>query len=130
MTQPVNRDRSLEELERHRWPIPNHETPLVATARKLRRKPIGDLTVENLRMLIGQNLGLAHLLPLALEVLRAEPLAEGDYYPGDLLAAVLTRDAGVWTDFPELGQELRTVVSELADVPPALRRSVEGFHLA
>ncbi|MFF3488461.1 contact-dependent growth inhibition system immunity protein [Streptomyces sp. NPDC002701] len=35
-------------------------------------------------------MGLAHLLPLAVEVRRINPLAEGDVYEGDLLAAVLT----------------------------------------
>lgn len=48
-------------------------------------------------------------------------------YEGDLLAAVLTRDAGVWIDYPELRREVRSIVSELADVSPALKRDVEGF---
>ncbi|MFD4656191.1 contact-dependent growth inhibition system immunity protein [Kitasatospora sp. NPDC058444] len=78
-------------------------------------------------MLIGQNVGLAHLLPLAVEALRGDPLAEGDMFEGDLLAAVLTRSAEVWREFPELGRDVRLIVSELADVPPALKREVEGF---
>ncbi|MCP3766638.1 contact-dependent growth inhibition system immunity protein [Streptomyces sp. MAR25Y5] len=48
------------------------------TAHALRRRPIGELAVEDMRLLIGQNVGLAHLLPLALEVLRDDPMAEGD----------------------------------------------------
>ncbi|WP_329300492.1 contact-dependent growth inhibition system immunity protein [Streptomyces sp. NBC_00659] len=51
---------------------------LVSTAHALRCRPIGGLTVEDLRLLIGQDAGLAHLLPLALEVLRDDPMAEGD----------------------------------------------------
>ncbi|GGS84474.1 contact-dependent growth inhibition system immunity protein [Streptomyces griseoviridis] len=128
MTRLVNRDRSLQELERERWSAPSgDETRLMATVRELRRKPIGGLTVEDMRLLIRQNVGLAHLLPLAVEVLRSDPLAEGDMYEGDLLAAVLTRDAGVWIDYPELRREVRSIVSELADVSPALKRDVEGF---
>ncbi|MEV5734102.1 contact-dependent growth inhibition system immunity protein [Streptomyces sp. NPDC052292] len=128
MTRLVNRDRSLQELERDRWSAPSgDETRLMATVRELRRKPIGGLTVEDMRLLIRQNVGLAHLLPLAVEVLRSDPLAEGDMYEGDLLAAVLTRDAGVWIDYPELRREVRSIVSELADVSPALKRDVEGF---
>jgi hypothetical protein len=124
----VNRDRSLQELERERWSAPSgDETRLMATVRELRRKPIGGLTVEDMRLLIRQNVGLAHLLPLAVEVLRSDPLAEGDMYEGDLLAAVLTRDAGAWIDYPELRREVRSIVSELADVSPALKRDVEGF---
>ena len=124
----VNRDLSLEELEGRRWSVPaGGETRLMATVRELRRKPIGGLTVEDMRLLIGQDVGLAYLLPLAMEVLRVNPLAEGDMYEGDLLAAVLTRSAEVWRDFPELRREVREIVSELADVPPTLKREVEGF---
>ncbi|MFF1908587.1 contact-dependent growth inhibition system immunity protein [Kitasatospora sp. NPDC058218] len=128
MTRFVNRDRSLEELERDRWSVPSGgETRLMATARELRRKPIGGLTVEDMRLLIRQDVGLAYLLPMAVELLRADPLTEGDMYEGDLLAAVLTRSAEVWSEFPELGREVRLIVSELAELPPALKREVEGF---
>ncbi|MFC7908797.1 contact-dependent growth inhibition system immunity protein [Streptomyces nigra] len=123
-----NRDLSPEELEGRRWSVPaGGETRLMATVRELRRKPIGGLTVEDMRLLIGQDVGLAYLLPLAMEVLRVTPLAEGDMYEGDLLAAVLTRSAEVWRDFPELRREVREIVSELADVPPTLKREVEEF---
>ncbi|MFF4739299.1 contact-dependent growth inhibition system immunity protein [Streptomyces sp. NPDC001262] len=126
----MNRDRSLslEELERARWPARSGgETRLMATVRELRRKPIGGLTVEDMRLLIKQDVGLAYLLPLAVEILRVDPLAEGDMYEGDLLVAVLTRDAEAWSEFPELRREIRSIVSELADVPPPLKREVEGF---
>ncbi|MGW2869448.1 contact-dependent growth inhibition system immunity protein [Kitasatospora sp. NPDC001225] len=128
MTRIVDRDRSLEELEHDRRPAPSGgETRLVATARELRRRPIGGLTVEDLRLLIRQDVGLAHLLPLAVEVLRADPLAAGDMYEGDLLAAVLTRGEAVWRERPELRWEVRSIVSELAEVPQPLKRDVEGF---
>ncbi|MQS15992.1 hypothetical protein F7Q99_28010 [Streptomyces kaniharaensis] len=124
----MNRDRSLEELERDRWSAQSGgETRLMATVRELRRKPISDLTVEDMRLLIRQDVSLAYLLPLAAEVLRVDPLAEGDMYEGDLLAAVLTRSAEVWRGFPELRRDLRLIVSGLADVPPALNREVKGF---
>ncbi|MFG2909819.1 contact-dependent growth inhibition system immunity protein [Kitasatospora sp. NPDC048286] len=87
MTQLVNRDQSLEKLEGVRWSAPTgSETRLMAAMRELRRKPIGGLTVEGMRLLIRQDAGLAYLLPLAVEVLRVNPLAEGDMHEGDLLA--------------------------------------------
>ncbi|URN12682.1 contact-dependent growth inhibition system immunity protein [Streptomyces radiopugnans] len=128
MTRLVNRDRSLEELERDRWSAPSDgETRLMATVHELRRKPVGGLTVEDMRLLIRQDVGLAYLLPLAVEVLRTDPLAEGDMYEGDLLAAVLTRSREVWSKSPELKRDVRLIVAELADVPPALKREVERF---
>jgi hypothetical protein len=124
----VNRARSLEELERDHWSVPSGgETRLMATVRGLRCKPIGGLTVEDMRLLIRQDVGLAYLLPLAVEVLRVDPLAEGDMYEGDLLAAVLTRSAEVWSESPELERDVRLIVSELADVPPTLERVIENF---
>ncbi|MGW5210674.1 contact-dependent growth inhibition system immunity protein [Streptomyces sp. NPDC004051] len=128
MTRFVARDRSLEELERDRRPAPPAgASRLVVTAHALRRRPIGELTVEDMRLLIGQNVGLAHLLPLALEVLRDDPMAEGDMYEGDLLSAVLTRKPAVWSDLPEARRELGVIVSGLTDLSPPLVREVERF---
>ncbi|MEU1127057.1 contact-dependent growth inhibition system immunity protein [Streptomyces sp. NPDC005899] len=128
MTHPLNRDRSLEELERARWPAPSaDDTRLVTTAHALRRRPLGELTVEDLRLLIGQGMGLPYLLPLALEVLRENPMAEGHMYEGDLLSAVLARNPSVWDEFPDLGRELRVIVSKLTGLPPDLQRKVELF---
>ncbi|MFJ4467761.1 contact-dependent growth inhibition system immunity protein [Streptomyces sp. NPDC089424] len=128
MTRSPSRDRSLEELERDHWPAPPADASrLAATVHALRRRPIGELTVEDMRLLIGQDIGLPHLLPLALEVLRDNPMAEGDLYEGDLLSAVLTRNPAVWTESSGLGRELRAIVSELTDLPPELRQKAERF---
>ncbi|MGX1542585.1 contact-dependent growth inhibition system immunity protein [Streptomyces adustus] len=56
---------------------------------------------------------LPYLLPLALDVLRENPMAEEHMYAGDLLSAVLTRSPSLWAEFPELGRELRVIVSKL-----------------
>ncbi|MGW0578108.1 contact-dependent growth inhibition system immunity protein [Streptomyces sp. NPDC002920] len=128
MTRLVDRDRSLEELERDRWSTPSAEASrLVATVHALRRRPIGELTVEDMRLLIGQDVGLAYLLPLALEVLRDDPMAEGDMYEGDLLSAVLTRSPAVWKECSQLGRELGVIVSELTDLPPSLTQETARF---
>ncbi|MFJ2868872.1 contact-dependent growth inhibition system immunity protein [Kitasatospora sp. NPDC087314] len=124
----VDPGRSLEELERDRWPAPSADASrLVATVHALRRRPIGELTVEDMRLLIGQDVGLAHLLPLAAEVLRDDPMAEGDMYEGDLLSAVLTGSPAVWSQRPELARKLGVVVSGLADLPPSLIQEAARF---
>ncbi|MGW2464679.1 contact-dependent growth inhibition system immunity protein [Streptomyces sp. NPDC001761] len=128
MTRPLDRDRSLEELERDCWPAPSaDDTRLITTAHALRRRPIGELTVEDMRLLIGQDIGLPYLLPLAVEVLGKNPMAEGHMYEGDLLSAVLTRNPSVWTEFPVLGRELRAIVSKLTGLPTDLQQKVERF---
>ncbi|MFD9001546.1 contact-dependent growth inhibition system immunity protein [Streptomyces sp. NPDC059582] len=124
----MNRDRSLDELEHDSWPALSGEaTRLVKTAYALRSKPLGELTVEDMRLLIRQNVGLTYLLPLALEVLRVDPMAEGHMYEGALLAAVLTRSSEVWSESPDLRRELRLILSELSDMTPDLKREAERF---
>ena len=56
---------------------------------------------------------MATLVPLALRVLAGDPLAEGDFYPGDLLAALLRLDAAYWTDHPQERAELAGVAGRV-----------------
>ncbi|MBH1936928.1 hypothetical protein I5Q34_22100 [Streptomyces sp. AV19] len=119
---------SLEELEGDRWGDPPAGAGrLVAAAYALRRRPVGSLDPEDLRLLIGQDIGLPHLLPVAVGLLRADPLAEGDLYPGDLLSAVLTRNPAAWRAVPEAARELRAVVTGLGGLPPGLRAEADAF---
>ena len=108
--------KSLQQLEGEDWGEPTYHTHLVKECHRLRRIPLRDFTVEDLRIMIGQNIGLEYLAPLALERLQADPYAEGDYYPGDLLVNVLRSDAGFWRRHPELRQQL-VVIAERATGP-------------
>lgn len=93
--------RSLEELEEDRWgDAPDGATDLMQRAHRLRTVPIGALQVEDLRLLIGQRIGLGTLVPLALGLLRDRPLLEGDFYPGDLLDAVRRVPHAWWLEHP------------------------------
>lgn len=83
-------DRKLDELEANAWgDPPRRASYLQGTLHALRRKPIGQFTIEDLRICIGQQVGLAWLIPVAISRLEDNPLAAGDYYPGDLLVAVV-----------------------------------------
>jgi hypothetical protein len=87
---------SLETLENHISPAPEDASYLVQTCHALRKKPLTDFEVEDLRIMIGQNLGLPWLMPLAIQVLQQNILAEGHFHPGDLLQAVLTSEKSYW----------------------------------
>lgn len=67
------------------------------------------------------------LLPLAVEVLRDNPLAEGHMYEGDLLNTVLTRNSTVWSAHPDLARQLASIVGGLSGLSPDLRTTVERF---
>ena len=58
--------------------------------------PLTELSVEDLRLLIAQRIGLRFVVPLALERLAVDPLVGGDFYPGDLLTVVLRVAPEFW----------------------------------
>ena len=87
-------NKTLEEIDGQNWPMPCCASYIEATCTALRKKPLGDFTVEDLRIMIAQDIGAEVLKPFVLEVLRENPMAEGDYYPGDLLEAAVKR----WPD--------------------------------
>lgn len=98
----VERAKSIETLENHAWEHPTHDTHVVRECHRLRKVPLQDLHVEDLRLLVGQNIGLKWLVPLALERLEKDPLLEGDYYPGDLLHSILQIESSYWQQFPQM----------------------------
>jgi len=112
------RRKSLEQLENDVWGDPTHGSHLVTRCHELRKVPIGRLNVEDLRILIGQQIGLDHLIPLALEVLRNDPLAEGDFYPGDLLKNVLGASEEYWRQHPEERAEVLRLAQPVRDQLP------------
>ena len=109
--------KSLESLEKNIWPSINYEEEsyLVGTCNKLRKIQLKDFEVEDLRVMIGQDIGLKFLLPLALEELNKDILVEGDYYPGDLLSTVLNSDKGFWKENPNYKNELIAIIENQSD---------------
>ncbi len=87
-------NKSIEELENDFWKDFEFPSVLVEKCYKYRRIPIRELSVEQIRLLIGQNIGLNYLLPLAVKLLKKDILVKGDNYPGDLLSSVLSIE--VW----------------------------------
>ena len=108
--------KTLEQLEGQVWPEPDYDSYVVATIHRLRKKPLSDFTLEDQRIMIGQGIGLPHLLPIVLDHLVQHPFAQGDFYPGDLLAAVIRVSDDFWAANPDLR------VKALAAVEAALKR--------
>lgn len=106
------RHKSLQELEGEDWGDPKHTTHMIVKCHQLRRVPLKDLTIEDLRLLIGQHIGLKYLMPLALEALTLNPLAEGDYYEGDLLKNVIHVPEEFWQSHPQWKSTLETIIQK------------------
>lgn len=100
---------TLTMLEGRDWGPPTHSSSLVHRCHELRHVPISSLDAEGLRMLIGQNIGLRWLMPLAVAMLEDEPFVSGDFYPGDLLAAVLRADPDWYAQEPEMAARVRGI---------------------
>ena len=100
---------TLDQLENTNWGEPTYSSYLVRTCHALRKKPLQDFTIEDLRIMIGQNISLEHLMPLAIGELSKNILAEGDFYEGDLLKAVLSAEGGFWKKHPEMGERVATL---------------------
>jgi hypothetical protein len=120
MGNSFDRRRTLQELEQQDWGEPTYHSSLVRTCHRLRRKPLNEFSVEDLRIMIGQQISLQYLIPLALEHLEADPLAEGDYYPGDLLEMVLKADAAFWEENPSHRQRVLQIIGHLSGAVPTL----------
>jgi CDI immunity proteins len=111
--QPGPTSLSLEQIENDPWgDAPTGATRLIATTHALRRTPPDALTVEDLRLLIGQHTSLTVLVPRALDSLERDPLIEGDLYPGDLPSAVLQVPADYWTGHPRESTRMRAVAQQ------------------
>jgi len=107
------RQKSLKNLENRDMGEPSTEYPsLVNKVLKLRKIPLNQFSVEDLRLMIGQNEGLPYLIQLSLDVLKEDLFAEGDFYPSDLLQNILKVPALFWTEDKELWQDIHGLIKD------------------
>ena len=105
-------NKTLEVLENDIWEYPSFPSYLNRTCYSLRKKPLNDFDTEDLRIMIGNGIGLKYLVPLALEVLQKNILAEGDFYEGDLLKFMLISDKKYWKENVGSWQTVCNLVDE------------------
>ena len=85
----MNINKTLTELENNDWGSSNSESYIEKNCLELRYKPLKDFTNEDLRLMLGQNIGLKYLIPIALNRLEKDQFLEGMHFKGDLLCNVL-----------------------------------------
>lgn len=126
-------DRTLEELDGERWGEPSFDSYVVRTCHALRRKPLKTLTDEELRLAVGQGMGLEWLVPLMLQRLAQDPFRAGDFFEGDLLASLARVPSSYWTEHPAEKSILATevVAAALSDVRlPSMTREAREAVVA
>ncbi|MCA2207384.1 contact-dependent growth inhibition system immunity protein [Nocardia rosealba] len=101
---------SVEQTEGEAWPEPAPDaTYVIRRVHQLRRVPVVELSIEDLRIMVSQSVGTVAILPRILDLLEENPLSEGDFYPGDLLVATLRLRRDYWSDHVGLLDRARRV---------------------
>ena len=67
-------EKTLEQLENDVWDSSEIMSTLSGTCHRLRKKPIDQFTVEDLRIMLGQDIGTEYLMPKALNILESNPV--------------------------------------------------------
>lgn len=103
---------SIEELENNFWKkseLP--ESSLIKKCFDYRKIKISELTNEQIRFLISQNIGTKYLIKIALKKLENNILTEGDLYEGDLLNSVLNIKVEFWSKYRDEFLKLEKIIN-------------------
>ena len=125
------RQKTIESLEKKDFGNPNEvPTNMVKRCLELCKIPLEQFSVEDLRLMIGQNFTLHYLIPLAIEHLKVDIFLEGDYYPGDLLNNVLSVDKGFWLKNEPLWTQINILIDNKRPELAMQKISTSSFDTA
>ncbi|REE07669.1 hypothetical protein DFQ09_11216 [Winogradskyella pacifica] len=89
--------KSIEQLENDYWKEQSEfPTNLIKRCFEYRKIKVSELTIEQIRLLISQKIGIEFLIGIALEKLEQNIIVEGDLYEGDLLDSVSKVPTEFW----------------------------------
>lgn len=108
----IRSNKSIEELENDYWEDSDYDSYVVQTCQKARKKPISQLSEEEIRLLIGQKIGLRYLIPIALSIVGENPFAEITFFEGDLLVQLLRLSYSDWKENKEELENFQIIVKE------------------
>lgn len=92
--------------------------PLEMWYQSIRRKSLGELNVGDVSKACRQQVFPEQIVPLAVEMLKTDPLA-GELYEGELLAALKSVPIEHWEAHPEQVKAVRVSIEALAGEPDA-----------
>lgn len=111
------KNQSIEQLENDIWKTPaNFSSSMIEKCHGYRKISISKLTVEQLRLLISQKIGVKYLIGIAIEKLNRDILSGGDLYEGDLLMAVSNLTLDFWSIHRTEYQSLKKIVELNSDL--------------
>ncbi len=115
-----NLKKTLTELENNDWGDPQYTSEIITKCYQLRKKPLLNFTKEDFRLMLGQNISLEHLVPIALSHLENDPLTESGLYSGDLLVNILRLNPVYWDNYPQKRIQLETILQRVMALPQGL----------
>ena len=121
---------SLEELTGLKEGDPEDApTPMVASIRRSWKKPLNELSDDEVGELVVQHYGYPYLLDLVWPKLETDPLFDGGYYPGDVLSNLIRAEPEIWAHRPNYQDELdalyRRALERADDENDAFRESLQ-----
>jgi hypothetical protein len=110
------KQKSIENLEKDFWgKPPKDSTSLVEKLHRLRAIQIEKLEPKDIRLLIGQHVGLQYLVPLALDILSNDLFTDTELYQGDLLQNVIRVNKEFWDNNKDLRDQLDVLLKSFTD---------------
>lgn len=103
-------------------------TPMIARIHAFLGLPLHEQTVESIRLLIGQDIGLDVLVPIAVRIIEQNPLASGDTYRGDLASTCMQVRADFWVNKPDLWHRLHSAFGEFDSAVENFNRNRAEFE--
>ncbi|MDE6520947.1 MAG: hypothetical protein K2K91_10950 [Ruminococcus sp.] len=105
-------DKSIAELENIECVDCGIDSYVVRTSQNALKKPLNQLSIEEVRLLITQKIGVKYLLPVAVNALEDDIFQEVTYYDGDLLNAVLNLPMSFWSDNENEYEKMRVLIKK------------------
>ena len=106
---------SLQELDGVDWGGPPYPSSLVENCHRLRRVPLKDFDDADLRIMIGQDINLEYLVPLALDRVEEDPWLCASFYDGDMLWYLIKR-TDYWPGHAEEKVRFDKVIDRAMDI--------------
>jgi contact-dependent growth inhibition (CDI) system CdiI-like immunity protein len=128
MTMPML-SKSLQDIENVDEGDPSTgDSSLVERCLTLRRVPVGALAPADLRVLLGQKIGVPTLALIALPLVEADPFLTAELYPGDLMLALIRADENYWHDVPDIRRRLVAAAEKAHAIRRRHRELIEQGH--
>jgi hypothetical protein len=124
----IDDPRSLNQVMKLETAPPPYATQMVEQIEIACATPLKDLSVDQVRLLIGQQIGLEFIMPRALYELSKNPLVYASYYQGDLLNACLSVDREFWMQHEGHWYELDTIFKAFRETMKDIENQSLSFY--